>query len=40
MIAKGKTVTMIADELSLSVKSISTYRTRILDKLNLKSTAI
>jgi DNA-binding NarL/FixJ family response regulator len=39
MIAKGKTVTTIADELALSVKSISTYRTRILDKLNLKSTA-
>lgn len=39
MIAKGKTVTTIADELSLSVKSISTYRSRILDKLNLKTTA-
>ncbi|HET6673915.1 MAG TPA: response regulator transcription factor [Nitrospiraceae bacterium] len=39
MIARGKTVTTIADELSLSVKSISTYRSRILDKLNLKTTA-
>jgi DNA-binding NarL/FixJ family response regulator len=39
MIARGKTVTTIADELSLSVKSISTYRSRILEKLNLKTTA-
>ena len=38
-IAMGKTVTDIANELNLSIKTISTYRTRILDKLNLKSTA-
>ena len=38
MIAAGKTTTTIADELSLSVKTISTYRTRILAKLQLKST--
>src|SRR6266700_377861 len=30
MIASGKTVKEIADELSLSVKTISTYRSRIL----------
>ena len=39
LIAKGKTVTAIADELCLSVKSISTYRARILEKLKLHSTA-
>src|SRR6476620_7818650 len=33
MIASGKTVTDIADELALSVKTISTYRVRILAKL-------
>jgi two-component system invasion response regulator UvrY len=38
-IAKGKTVTEIASELSLSVNTISTYRTRILEKLDLKNTA-
>jgi DNA-binding NarL/FixJ family response regulator len=39
MIASGKTVTDIAMELSLSVKTVSTYRTRILRKLDLKNTA-
>jgi DNA-binding NarL/FixJ family response regulator len=39
MIASGKTVTMIAEELALSVKTVSTYRVRILDKLNMKNTA-
>jgi two-component system invasion response regulator UvrY len=39
MIATGKTVTEIADKLSLSVKTISTYRTRILEKMNFKSNA-
>lgn len=39
LMAKGKTVTAIADELCLSVKSISTYRARILEKLKLHSTA-
>lgn len=38
MIAAGKTTTAIADELTLSVKTVSTYRTRILDKLQLKTT--
>jgi len=32
MIASGKTVKEIADELSLSVKTVSTYRARILRK--------
>ncbi len=39
LLARGNAVTRIADELSLSPKSISTYRTRILEKLNLQSTA-
>ena len=36
-IAKGNTVKEIAENLSLSVKTISTYRTRILEKMNMKS---
>ena len=39
MIASGKTVKEIADELSLSVKTISTYRTRILEKMTMKNNA-
>jgi len=37
LIATGKTVTEIATKLSLSVKTISTYRSRILDKMKLKN---
>ncbi len=37
MIASGKSTTAIADQLSLSVKTVSTYRTRILEKLQLKT---
>jgi two-component system invasion response regulator UvrY len=39
LLAAGKTVADIAMELSLSVKTVSTYRARLLDKLRLKSTA-
>jgi DNA-binding NarL/FixJ family response regulator len=39
MIASGKTVTEIAEELSLSVKTISTYRARIMEKMNMKTNA-
>src|SRR6185503_4377405 len=39
MLASGKTVTMIAEELGLSVKTISTYRVRILEKFNMKNNA-
>lgn len=39
MIAIGKTITEIAEELSLSVKTISTYRTRILEKMKMRSNA-
>jgi two-component system invasion response regulator UvrY len=38
-LAAGKTVSEIAGELSLSVKTISTYRARILEKLGLETTA-
>jgi two-component system, NarL family, invasion response regulator UvrY len=39
LIAAGKTVSEIAQELALSVKTVSTYRTRILEKMNLKNNA-
>ncbi|MDP9169214.1 MAG: response regulator transcription factor [Acidobacteriota bacterium] len=38
-IASGKTVTEIAEELSLSAKTISTYRTRVLQKLAVRNSA-
>lgn len=39
MIASGKTVKEIADEIALSVKTVSTYRARILLKTGMKTTA-
>lgn len=39
LIAAGKTVSEIAEEISLSVNTISTYRARILEKLNLNNSA-
>lgn len=39
MIASGKTITEIAQELNLSVQSISTYRSRILSKLDMRTNA-
>jgi two-component system invasion response regulator UvrY len=39
MIASGKTVSDIAEEMCLSVKTVSTYRSRILDKMKLKNNA-
>ncbi len=39
MIAQGRSVKEIAFELSLSVKTISTYRTRIMEKTKLKTNA-
>lgn len=39
MIASGKTIKDIADELCLSVKTVSTYRSRILEKMNMKNNA-
>jgi DNA-binding NarL/FixJ family response regulator len=39
MLASGKSVTQIAADLLLSVKTVSTYRTRILEKMNLENNA-
>jgi DNA-binding NarL/FixJ family response regulator len=39
MIAEGRALTEIAAELSLSAKTISTYKTRVLEKLKLDDTA-
>jgi two-component system invasion response regulator UvrY len=39
LIAAGKTVSEVARELSLSVKTVSTYRARILEKLQMKNNA-
>ena len=39
MIAAGKTVKHIAKELSLSIKTVSTYRTRIMEKMKMKTNA-
>ncbi len=37
LIAKGKTLRQISNELCLSIKTVSTYKSRILRKLNMKS---
>ncbi len=37
MIASGKTLKEIAEELNLNIKTISTYRQRILEKMNMTS---
>jgi len=39
MIASGRTVSEIAEEMCLSVKTISTYRARILEKMNMATNA-
>ena len=39
MIASGKAVKDIAEQLSLSVKTVSTYRARILEKTGMKTNA-
>ena len=39
LLAKGKKLSDIAEELSLSVNTISTYRTRILEKMHITSNA-
>ena len=38
LLGQGKSVSVIAEELRLSVKTISTYRARILEKLSCEST--
>ncbi len=39
LLASGKPVSAIADKLSLSVKTVSMYRTRLLEKMHLKNNA-
>jgi DNA-binding NarL/FixJ family response regulator len=39
MIASGKTVSQVAEQLHLSVTTISTFRARILEKINMTTTA-
>jgi DNA-binding NarL/FixJ family response regulator len=39
LIAAGKTLSQIAEELSLSAKTVSVYRTRLLEKMGLKNNA-
>jgi DNA-binding NarL/FixJ family response regulator len=39
MIAAGRTIKQIAEDLSLSIKTVSTYRTRIMQKMNMKTNA-
>jgi two-component system invasion response regulator UvrY len=38
-LGQGEGVTKIADELCLSVKTVSTYRSRVLEKMNMQSNA-
>ncbi|HKO87734.1 MAG TPA: response regulator transcription factor [Burkholderiales bacterium] len=38
-LASGQAVSRIAEELCLSVKTVSTYRTRVLEKMNMSSNA-
>ncbi|MDH5479681.1 MAG: response regulator transcription factor [Nitrosomonas sp.] len=39
LIAAGESLTAIANKLSLSVKTVSTYRSRLLEKMNMKNNA-
>lgn len=39
LIASGKTLTQIADQLNLGVATVSTYRARLLEKMGLRNTA-
>src|SRR5690606_27129269 len=39
LIGSGKTVSEIASELTLSVKTISTYRARVLEKMDMRTNA-
>ncbi len=39
MISLGKSVSEIAEELSLSINTITSYRTRLMDKMNMKTNA-
>ena len=39
LLATGKSVSDIAEQLSLSVTTVSTYRSRIMEKMNMRSNA-
>lgn len=39
LLAKGCTASQVAKQLKLSIKTVSTYRTRLLEKLQLQTTA-
>jgi DNA-binding NarL/FixJ family response regulator len=39
LLAKGRTVSQVSKQLKLSVKTVSTYRSRLLEKLGLQTTA-
>jgi two-component system, NarL family, invasion response regulator UvrY len=39
LIASGKTISQVADQLAISVKTASTYRTRILEKMKMRTNA-
>jgi DNA-binding NarL/FixJ family response regulator len=39
LIASGKTLSEISDELALSVKTVSTYRSRLLEKMSMENNA-
>ena len=39
MISSGKTLTQIAEQLNLSVKTVSVYRARLLEKMKLRNNA-
>ena len=39
LLAQGKTPTQIAESLSLSINTVSTYKTRVMEKMNLNSFA-
>jgi DNA-binding NarL/FixJ family response regulator len=39
LLGSGKTISDIARDLGLSVKTVSTYRARVLDKLGMRSNA-
>ena len=39
MLASGKTVSEVAHDLSLGVKTVSTHRTRLLKKMEMKTNA-
>src|ERR1043166_5198022 len=39
LIASGRTVSQIPEEVKLSVKTISTYRTRVLEKMRMQASA-